>query len=213
MAGRGAPRALALVVLAAAVVAPAALADEPVRKLGIARKGDDLLVTFAYTDIFDKESRAKLENGLPTTVLMRMTLTRHDDEGSLSFTMRSAQVTYDLWDEVFHVVVEVPHAKKKKSIVDEASEAVSLAASVKKHPISIEDIPEGTYRLRVRVDRNPVSKEVLKGMRNWLNRPVGSSGRLRPGDSFFGSFISFFINKKLQKAEATREFKSQKFTL
>jgi hypothetical protein len=144
---------------------------------------------------------------------MRMTLVAHKKKTAMSFTLRNVSITYDLWDEVYHVMIERPGAKKKKKIVEEAVEAVELAAKAKKHPISIEDVPEGTYRLRVRIDRNPVSKEVLKGMRDWLNRPAGSSGRLRPGDSFFGSFISFFINKKLQKSEKTRTFKSQKFKL
>lgn len=204
---------LPILVTALALSVPAAAADESERKLGLERKGDQLLVSFGYTDIFDKKSRAKLQNGLPTTVLMRMTLVAHKKKTPMSFTLRTASVTYDLWDEVYHVVIEVPGKKKKKVIVEKANKAIALTAKVKKHAISIEDVPAGTYRLRVRVDLNPVSKEVLKGMRSWLDRPVGSSGRLRPGDSFFGSFISFFINKKLQKAERTRKFKSQKFKL
>lgn len=207
-----APRA-ALVVLAILVVTQRAAADEePERKLGLSKKDDTLYVTFGYTDIFDKKSRAKLQNGLPTTVLMRMSLVPHKKKTPLSFTLRNATITYDLWDEVYHVVVETPE-KKKKLVVEGAGQAVKLGARVKKHPVSIEDVPAGVYRLRVRVDRNPVSQEVLKGMRNWLDRPVGSSGTLKPGDSFFGSFISFFINKKLQKAEKTKQFKSQKFKL
>ncbi|MBW2261123.1 MAG: hypothetical protein JRG91_04050 [Deltaproteobacteria bacterium] len=207
-------RRLAGLVLVLALIAPAAAAeDEPVRKLGLSRKGDSLLVSFGYTDIFDAESRAKLTSGLPTTVLMRMSLVPHKKKTPLSFTLRNASITYDLWDEVYHVVVKAPGMKTKKVMLDDASVSVKLAAKVKKHPISIEDVPPGTYRLRVRVDRNPVSKEVLNGMRSWLNRPVGSTGRLRPGDGFFGSFISFFINKKLQKAEKTKQFRSQKFTL
>jgi hypothetical protein len=214
MARRSARRRLAGLVLVLALAAPAAAAEQDaVRKLGLSVKDDDLLVSFGYTDIFDAESKAKLTSGLPTTVLMRMSLTPAKKKTPLSFTLRNASITYDLWDEVFHVVVEVPGEKTKKVVLDDASEAVKLAAKVKKHPISIEDVPPGAYRLRVRVDRNPVSKEVLKGMRSWLSRPVGSTGRLRPGDSFFGSFISFFINKKLQKAEKTKQFRSQKFSL
>lgn len=214
MSGRRPGPWLAGLVLVLALLAPAASAqDEPVRKLGLSRKGDALLVSFGYSDIFDAESRAKLTSGLPTTVLMRMSLVPHKKKTPLSFTLRNTSITYDLWDEVYHVKIEVPGLKTKNVVLDDASEAVKLASRVKKHPISIEDVPPGTYRLRVRVDRNPVSKEVLKGMRSWLNRPVGSTGRLRPGDSFFGSFISFFVNKKLQKAEKTKQFRSQKFSL
>jgi hypothetical protein len=203
-----------LVVAACLVASRAAADDVELRKVGLGTQEDELLVSFGYTDIFDVQSRANLQNGLPTTILLRMTLTEAKAKTPLSFTLRNASITYDLWDEVYHVVIQRPgQKKKKKHVVEKASEAIDLAAKVKKHPISIEDVPPGSYRLRMIVDRNPVSKEVLKGMRNWLNRPAGSSGRLRPGDSFFGSFISFFINKKLQKAEETMELKSQKFSL
>jgi len=207
-AGRAWP-ALIVAVLATTAFA----ADVPVRKLGIEFKEDRLLVSFGYSDIFDDQSKAKLTNGLPTTVLMRMSLVPKGKKDVLGFTMRSVSITYDLWDEVFHVTVEEPGVKKKKLLVDDASEAVKIAAKVKDQPISIMDVPSGTFRLHVRVDLNPVSKEVLKGMQSWLNRPGDDSGSLRPGDSFFGSFISFFVNKKLQKAERTREFKSQSFQI
>jgi hypothetical protein len=90
---------------------------------------------------------------------------------------------------------------------------MSLAAKAKDLPLSVEGIPPGEYVLRIRVDRNPLSAEVLKGLKGWLNRPPGSTGRLQPGDSFFGSFISFFVNKKIEKAEKTKSFRSQVFTL
>lgn len=203
-----------LAVLTALLAALAAGAeDESKRKVGLHREGDDLLVSFGYTDIFDDESKEKLNSGLPTTVLMRMSLMPEGGEDPVSFTLRNTQITYDLWDEVYHVTVKSLGEAPGKQVLEKRKEAIDLAAKVKDHRVDIEDVPEGTYLLRVRVDRNPLSKAVIKGMKNWLKRPIGSSGRLKPGDSFFGNFISFFVNKKMQKAEATRTFTSQKFKL
>jgi hypothetical protein len=210
-------RGWAVQVLATAtlvLVAWAAFADEVgVRKVGLARKDDDLLVSFGYRDIFDDESEAELESGLPTTVLMRMSLVPEKGDEPLSFTLRNSRVIYDLWEEVYHVTVKSPGREAEKTVVEERDEAIEIAAVASRHPLDIEDVPPGTYELRIRVDRNPLSKAIIKGMNNWLKRPIGSSGRLKPGDSFFGSFISFFVNKKLEKAEATKTFRSQPFKL
>ncbi len=200
-------------MLAALAAAGAQDDTDPEREVGLVRKADELWVSFGYGDIFDDESTGKLESGLPTTVLMRMSLMAEGQAGPLSFTLRNSQITYDLWDEVFHVAVKSPGEKTKKKMVKKRDEALALATTAKNHPVSIEDVPAGTYVLKIRVDRNPLSKEIIKGMNSWLKRPIGSSGRLKPGDSFFGSFISFFVNKKIQKAEKTRTFTSQKFKL
>jgi len=189
-----------------------ACAAKNVRKMGIERDGDVLLVSFGYTDIWDEESREKIDSGLPTTILMRMTLVPAGKKTALGFSLRNASVTYDLWEEVYHVDIET-EGVETSVVVEDRDEAVKLTSKVKKHPIGIEDVPPGEYRLRVRVDRNPVSKEVLAGVKSWLKRPVGSTGKLGPGEDFFGDFITFFINKKIQKAEKTRTFRSQKFTL
>jgi hypothetical protein len=81
-----------------ALTLAALAAEEPQRKVGIEREEGRILVSFGYTDIFDKGSPAKLASGLPTTVLMRMSLVQAGKKTPLAFTLRSAVVTYDLWD-------------------------------------------------------------------------------------------------------------------
>ncbi len=146
-----------MAAIAAIVAATTALAaSEPVRKIGLERDGDELLVSLGYTDIFDDAALAKLKSGLPSTVLMRTSLVPAGEKTPLSFALRNASITYDLWDEVFHVVVETSEGKKK-TLVEDAGDAVAIAEKAKKLPVSVEGIQAGSYVLRIRVDLNPLS--------------------------------------------------------
>ncbi len=80
-------------------------------------------------------------------------------------------------------------------------------------PLLVEGVGEGIYRLAAVAELNPMSKEILEAMRNWLKRPLGESGKLNPADSFFGSFIAIFVNEKLEPSEKTMTFESQKFKI
>jgi hypothetical protein len=90
---------------------------------------------------------------------------------------------------------------------------MKLCGSVKNMPFPVESVENGIYRFATVVDLNPISKEVLEAMRDWLKRPLGDSGHLNPADSFFGSFITIFVNEKLEPSEKTLTFESQKFKL
>ena len=66
------------------------------------------------------------------------------------------------------------------------------------------------HYLAMVVELNPVSKELLAEMRRWLTRPAGSASIDR-GSSFFGSFVSVFVNPRLPEAERVLRVRSQPF--
>jgi hypothetical protein len=64
----------------------------------------------------------------------------------------------------------------------------------------------------VRGDLNPISDDLLADVRHWLVEPARGQRRLGAGDSFFGSFVSIFVNPRIEDAERQLRFVSQPFT-
>jgi len=64
----------------------------------------------------------------------------------------------------------------------------------------------------LRADLNPISEELVSNVRRWLSRPSGR-GRAGSGDSFFGSFVSVFVNPRVDDSERLLQVVSQSFAL
>ncbi len=73
--------------------------------------------------------------------------------------------------------------------------------------------PDGRYVLAVRGDLNPISEDLLVEVRRWLVQPSRGQRRLGAGDSFFGSFVSIFVNPRIEDSERQVRFVSQPFAL
>ena len=65
------------------------------------------------------------------------------------------------------------------------------------------------YFVAMVVELNPVSPELAAEMRRWLSRPAGET--LDSSSSFFGSFVSVFVNPKLGRADRVLRVRSQPF--
>ena len=59
---------------------------------------------------------------------------------------------------------------------------------------------------------NPVSEEILAEVRRWLTRPHGGA-QLAGDSSFFGSFVSVFVNPRVSDADRVLRFRSQSLYL
>ena len=63
-----------------------------------------------------------------------------------------------------------------------------------------------------RGDLNPVSEELLADVRRWLVQPAHGQRRVGAGDTFFGSFVSIFVNPRVDDSERQVRFASQALT-
>ena len=69
----------------------------------------------------------------------------------------------------------------------------------------------GRYSVLVRGDLNPLSEDLLADVRRWLVQPARGQRQLGTGDSFFGSFVSIFVNPRIEDSEHQVRFVSQTF--
>ena len=203
----------ALIALAIILTSIPAWADDPdveTEKMQFVERGPALTVTTRIKQLFDAKTFANLDTGIPSTVVIRTWVYPKDSNDPVSFQLLQRTATYDLWDEVYIVNLDEPGGRKT-SRVKYRAEALKLLTEINDLPVArTQDIAyEKIYELAVHVELNPVSKETLAEVRRWLSQ--GTGGGLDRGGSFFGSFVSVFVNPKIPEADRVLRIRSQPF--
>jgi hypothetical protein len=176
-----------------------------------AERGENLTVSTAFTELLDKKAYERLKSGFATTIVARIYVYKKDRELPVSVVMASFRAVYDLWDELFVVKIDGPQGRVTRRYKSRA-DALKALTTLEECPIApLSDIPRGPHHyMAMVVELNPVSKELLAEMRRWLTKPAGAAS-LDRSSSFFGSFVSVFVNPKLPEADRVLKYRSQPF--
>ena len=212
-------RIAAAVVLASALAAGPTAAwgadPAPVRAVGFASKNGRLTVSVGLQDLFGQAERERLKSGFATRVLVRAALEEAVTGEPVAVAVQRAEIVYDIWDEKFGVRTSDGIGAERRAVAPTADEAIWRAAVLFDLPII--DLtrlrPGAEYVLAVRGDLNPISEDLLIEVRRWLVQPARGQRRLGAGDSFFGSFVSIFVNPRIEDSERQVRFVSQPFVL
>ena len=209
--------AAAVVVASALAGATAAWAADPapVRVVGFATKNGRLTVSVGLQDLFGQPERERLKSGFATRVLVRAALEEASTGEPVAVAVQRAEIVYDIWDEKFGVRTSDGLGAERRAVVPTADEAIWRAAVLFEVPmVDMARLRPGTeYVLAVRGDLNPISEDLLIEVRRWLVQPARGQRRLGAGDSFFGSFVSIFVNPRIEDSERQVRFVSQPFVL
>lgn len=206
-------RTAGLIAAIALLAAPASAADFRPRRMGIVWTPRHATVTFGFRDLFTRGVRTKaVESGLPTTIVA--TLAAHhaqDEERIVGVTVRTCEITWDLWDEVFVVKLEDRGVPATRRVVT-FTEVEGLCARLRGVPVARRAAfrPGRDYRISARLDVNPLSQESVRRIKRWLNDPDPGSGA---ESGIFGSVSSLFANPQVARAERTLRLRSQAFRL
>ncbi len=185
----------------------------PKRKIGIAISGNNLLTTFSFGDAFSDPIKEKLSSGLPTRLVIQINLEQRGNDKPIAYWARSTNIVYDLWEENYIVSVEDKRGRRQAK-ADTAQKAMVLAGALQNaNMASITGLPAGIYRLRVAIEVNPVSKEMVENIRRWLSKPPGGKSGTLARTNFFGSFVGIFVDRRIGKADYRVAFVSQDFRL
>jgi hypothetical protein len=204
--------ALALVIAAA----PPAHADddnapEDQHMKFVARSGE-LTVTTSITKLFDSSAYQALSSGFVTNVEIRIWVYPKDSKEIIAETELPRSIVFDMWDEVYTVkLCETCKPLKVKS----PAQALKLITSIDDLPVAnlgaipVGDPDHNLFFLALRADLNPVDKRTLTEVRRWLSQSTG--GGLDRGGTFFGSFVSVFVNPKIAEEDRILRVRSQPF--
>lgn len=202
-------KALVLVALLCGV----AQADDDaptLQKMRFIERVDDLHVTTQIAQLFDSSSYEALDTGIPSTVVIRMWVYPKDSTEPVAFQLLQRTVWKDMWDEVYMLRLDEPGGRRTLKVKYRA-DALKILTALDDIPIArLVDMPyDAVYFLGLEVELNPISKETLAEVRRWLSQ--GTGGGLDRGGSFFGSFVSVFVNPKIPEADRILRLKSQPF--
>jgi hypothetical protein len=178
-------------------------------------RGGDLVVSVGLQDLFGEAERQRLKSGFSTRVLVRAALEDAATGDAVALSVWRAEILYDLWDEKFSLRTAANAAPEQRGTVATPDEAIARTAILVDFPVADATRlrPDGRYVLAVRGDLNPISEDLLIEVRRWLVQPSRGQRRLGAGDSFFGSFVSIFVNPRIEDSERQVRFVSQPFTL
>ena len=204
--------------LATCASIPLAWADAiPHRKTGLARVGNLLTIDVGLPDLLTDEERQRLTSGFATRVFVRIYLHRQGNPTPVAAAFLRTEIVYDIWDERFRLRMSRGSGTEREIEVKTLEEAIAETTSLKRFPVAdVRDLPKGEkYFLAIRGDLNPLSHELLAEVRRWLRQPSGPQRRpgIGGGDSFFGTFVTVFINPPVDDSEHQIRFVSQPFEL
>ncbi len=172
----------------------------PQPRFWVEREGEALFLSADLSPMVDPDLRRRLHSGLTTTLFVDVALVTHEDEDRVGGIRRLARVRWDLWAEVLTVEHELPDARTEThpSVDAFLGSFLRLQAAPLADDIATD---ESVYRVRTRVEVNPVSAEQLGRMRRWLTRPGGVWALDPLGSGLLGSFVRLFHNLKPGAAE------------
>jgi hypothetical protein len=198
--------------LGAAGRALAADDDVRPRKMGFAERGKFMTVSVKFTDVFTFGLLDNLDSGFETTLVLRAYV-YPDKDGALpvAFAAATVRIVYDVWEEVY--LVRIIDGRGQREYVEATrAEALSRATVFSELPVApLARVPiEAVHFVGLIVELNPVSQELLAEVRRWLARDA-SGAKVEDGSSFFGSFVSIFVNPKVPVADRVIKLRSQSF--
>lgn len=185
---------------------PAALSP---RQANYAWDRDLLRASFSYRDVLaDAGLTNKLSNGLRMVIAMRAYVYHEGQDSPVALAVRTCDVAYDLWEEVYRVHVDDPEGKRDQAVLD-VKGVLRLCAEAQNLPVVRRSFLTGgeSYFLAVVVEINPVSQEMLEQMRRWMSRPAGST-EIAPTNALFGSFVQLFV-RQIAASDRTLTFRTQ----
>jgi hypothetical protein len=195
---------------------PLRAAAEPTlqpRRMGLVQTGEVAQLSYSARDLINAPALKKLDSGLPQRMVVQHFVYARGRVEPVAISGHSCRVVYDLWQAVYRVEYEafgvppVAYAYKSRSEVLErclVMRAVPILLGVELHGIT-------QIYVASLIELNPLSSTTVARIRRWLARPRGDLSV--DGKSFFGSFVSLFVNDRIGAADRVLRLRSQDIEL
>lgn len=205
--------ALTLLVLGAWATRAEAEPTIQTRRMGLFQNGDVAQLSYSARDLINTDAQKKLDSGLPQRMVVQHFVYARGRAEPVAISGHSCRVVFDLWQALYRVEYEAfgvaPVAYTYKTRVEVLQRCLVMQAA----PILLGAELHGISQIYVAslIELNPLSSTTVARIRRWLARPRGDfTGE---GKSFFGSFVSLFVNDRIGAAERVLRLRSQDIEL
>ncbi len=200
------------VALVLSCLAGVALAEVNVntRRMGIElAKGGGITVTYSAADLLQKPALSKLDSGLPQRMVAQHFVYEANRGEPLAVGGHSCKVVYDLWQAVYRVEYEQLGKAPMPLAFRSKAEVIERCLVMRSFPLADASAIEHKKKIYVGslIELNPLSNSTVARIRRWLSRPRGEYNV--ESKSFFGSFVSLFVNDRIGTAERVLRIRSQ----
>ncbi len=204
-------RFLACLCLALVCFLGAALAEDLVRSrtMGFVWKRGVPHLYFSARDLINAEVEKKLDSGLPQRIAVQHFAYGPRPEEPIAAAGHSCKIVYDLWQAVYRVDHEVLGGATTSVALRNRAEVLERCLVMRRVPIGEAEDYRRVRRFYVAslIQLNPLSTSTVARIRRWLARPrTDYNVETR---SFFGSFVSLFVNDRIGAAERVLRLRSQ----
>jgi hypothetical protein len=169
-----------------------------------------LRASYSFRDVLDDPIKQKLSNGITNVIAMRAFVFENGSDTPVFLAVQTCAVRFDIWLEVFRVKITSAAGEREHPVVNVTG---VMRECLEAHDLPIVDRsllkPGTSYFLGVIVDINPVSQEMLAQMRQWVQRPTGSTA-IGPSSALFGAFVGLFV-RNIGSSDKTLQFRTQPF--
>jgi len=176
------------------------------RKVGANIYKGTIKTTFGFSDIFNNKIIKKIKSGLPTRIVLQIII-KNSNNKTVGYFAQTTSVVYDLWEDNY--VITIKHPAGMRSARVKNLKSVKKIIGVLSHTVISSKLPKGRYRLNVQIEANPVSEKMIKNIQKWMSKPSGSMSGTNTTTNYFGSFVGYFVDRNIGKADKTILFVSQ----
>ncbi|HET7755149.1 MAG TPA: hypothetical protein VFK85_14670 [Anaeromyxobacteraceae bacterium] len=169
-----------------------------------------LRVSADLSAAFPPELERQLGNGLTNVVALHVAIVPARGGGALAIFPREVEVLYDVWEETFLVTVRDPTTPRGRRVsLATWAQLKALLGDLSGVPLGpIQALGDGAWAVQVRVELNPISKELLERTRELIADPTAGS-RSGPSRSVLGAMAGYLL--RAEPGTHVRVFRSDPF--
>lgn len=179
------------------------------RGMGVVQQGSGVKLYYSARDLIGAEAQKKLDSGLPQRIVVQHFVYAQGRVEPIGVAGHSCRIVYDLWQAVYRVEFEAFGATPVAYAYRTRPEVLERCLVMRGATLSLGRELRNVSKLYVAslIELNPLSSSTLARIRRWLARPRGDYNV--EGKSFFGSFVSLFVNDRIGAAERVLRLRSQ----
>lgn len=179
------------------------------RRMGLDARPSGLTISYSAADLINNAAAQKLDSGLPQRIVAQHFVYQSGQNHPLSAAGHSCKVVYDLWQAVYRVEYEQLGFAPVALAFRTRAEVIDHCLVMRAFPVASAEELSSSKRVYVGslIELNPLSTTTVARIRRWLSRPRGEYNV--ETKSFFGSFVSLFVNDRIGTAERVLRVRSQ----